>query len=448
MNTAPGALQIRDVEKSVSKDNAPGVGEDDGALFTERQPHGDTPYDVEAIRADFPILHRLVRGRALVYLDTAASAQKPAQVIEAERSFYAEDYANIHRGLYFLSQRASERYEDARRKVAAFLNARHEHEIVFTRSATEAINLVAASFGEAYLKEGDEVLITGLEHHANIVPWQMLREKKGIVLKVAPINNAGEVPLEDFSRLLGPRTRLAAFAQVSNALGTVLPVAEMTRAAHAAGAKVLIDGTQSVVHMGIDVRALDCDFFVFSGHKLYGPTGIGVLYGKEALLDAMPPYQGGGDMIASVTFDKTTFAPLPAKFEAGTPAIAQAVALGAAIDYLTDLGPGRIGAHEASLLGYATQRLSAIKLLTIVGTAAHKASVLSFILDGVHPHDIAHVLDSRGVAVRAGHHCAQPVMARFGVAATTRASFGLYNTSAEVDALAEALERVEAVFVR
>lgn len=437
MKAAPDVVQIGDDEKPVPQDNALGVGEDNGAL-----------YDVEAIRADFPVLHRRVRGCPLVYLDTAASAQKPVRVIEAERSFYAEDYANIHRGLYFLSQRATELYDEARRKVKTFLNARHEHEIVFTRGATEAINLVAASFGEAFLKAGDEVLITGLEHHSNIVPWQLLLEKKGIVLKVAPVNDAGEVPLEDFTKLLGPRTRLAAFTQVSNALGTVLPAAAMIRAAHAAGVKVLIDGAQSVVHMGTDVQALDCDFFVFSGHKLYGPTGIGVLYGKEALLDAMPPYQGGGDMVASVTFEKTTFAPLPTKFEAGTPALAQAVALGAAIDYVTDLELDRIGAHEASLLGYATARLSAIESLHIVGTAADKASVISFVMDGVHPHDIAQVLDSRGIAVRAGHHCAQPVMARFGVPATVRASFGLYNTSAEVDALAEALEKVEALFMR
>jgi cysteine desulfurase/selenocysteine lyase len=430
------------------------------AVYNRTKPPGDhhiedveglvagNGYDVEAVRADFPILHRPVCGRPLVYLDTAASAQKPFQVIEAERSFYAEDYANIHRGLYYLSRRATERYDEARRKVQVFINARHEHEIIFTRGATEAINLVASSFGEAFLKEGDEVLITGLEHHSNIVPWQLLRQKKGIVLRVAAINDAGEVPLEEFIRLLSPRTRLAAIAQVSNALGTVLPVAAMIRAAHAAGVKVLIDGAQSVVHMGADVQALDCDFLVFSGHKLYGPTGIGVLYGKEALLDAMPPYQGGGDMISSVSFEKATFAPLPAKFEAGTPAIAQAVALGAAIDYVTHLGLDRISAHEASLLDYATERLSAIEPLTIIGTAAEKASVLSFIMDGVHPHDIAQVLDSRGVAVRAGHHCAQPVMARFGVAATVRASFGLYNTRAEVDALAEALEEVEAVFLR
>jgi len=404
-------------------------------------------YDLESIRADFPILRSSVRGRPLVYLDSAASAQKPVQVIERECSFYAEEYANIHRGLYFLSEAASERYEGARRKVQSFLHARHEHEIVFTRGATESINLVAASFGDGFLKEGDEVLITGLEHHSNIVPWQLLGQRKGIVVKTAPVNDAGEVPVDEFVKLLGPRTRLAAFTQVSNVLGTVLPVAAMISAAHQAGVKVLIDGAQSAAHMETDVQALDYDFFVFSGHKLYGPTGIGVLYGKEALLDAMPPYQGGGGMIAGVSFDKTTYAPLPEKFEAGTPPIAQAVALGAAIDYVTGLGLGRIGAHEADLLRYATARLSAIGRLAIVGTAAEKASVLSFVMDGVHPHDIAQVLDSRGVAVRAGHHCAQPLMARFGLPATVRASFGLYNTRAEVDALAEALERVEALFI-
>ncbi|HXN49970.1 MAG TPA: cysteine desulfurase [Bryobacteraceae bacterium] len=414
-----------------------GAGEEVGA-----------PYDVAAVRTDFPILHRPVRGRPLVYLDTAASAQKPAQVMDAERRFYAEDYANIHRGLYSLSQRATDCYDTARRKVASFLNARNDREIVFTRNATEAINLVAASFGEAFLKEGDEVVITGLEHHSNIVPWQLLRRKKGIVLKVAPLNDRGEVPLDGFTRLLGPRTRLAAFAQVSNALGTNLPAAEMIRAAHAAGAKALIDGSQSVVHMGADVQALDCDFFVFSGHKLYGPTGIGVLYGKEELLEAMPPYQGGGDMIASVTFDESTFAPLPSKFEAGTPAIAQAVALGAAIDYVTSLGLERIRAHESKLLDYALGRLSAFAPLSIIGTAASRSSVISFVIAGVHPHDIAHVLDASGVCIRAGHHCAQPVMARFGVPATARASFGLYNTIGEVDALADALEKVEALFLR
>jgi len=410
--------------------------------------NGAAAFDVEAVRADFPILHRPVRGRPLVYLDTAASAQKPAQAIEAERWFYSAEYANIHRGIYFLSQRATELYDAARRKVQTFLNARRPEEIVFTRNATEGINLVAASFGEAFLKPGDEVVITGLEHHSNIVPWQFLREKKGIVLKVARLNDRGEVPLDEFTALLGPRTRLAAFAHVSNALGTVLPVAAMVGAAHRVGAKVLIDGSQSVVHLGADVQALDCDFLVFSGHKLYGPTGIGVLYGKEALLEAMPPYQGGGDMIASVTFEKTTVAPLPAKFEAGTPAIAQAVGLGAAIDYLTGAGLERVRVHEAGLLRYATSRLSAVKSVSIIGTAADKASVISFVMEGVHPHDIGQVLDSQGIAIRAGHHCAQPVMARFGVPATARASFGLYNTTREVDALVEAVETVEALFAR
>jgi cysteine desulfurase/selenocysteine lyase len=405
------------------------------------------PYDVEAVRALFPILHRPVRGRPLVYLDTAASAQKPSQVIEAERSFYAEDYANIHRGLYLLSQRATECYDAARRKVQGFLNARRPHEIVFTRNATEAINLVAASFGEAFLKEGDEVLITGLEHHANIVPWQLLRQKKGIVLKVAPVDGHGEAPLDGFVQSLSPRTKLAAFSHVSNALGTVLPVADMILVAHRAGVKVLIDGSQSIVHLGADVQALDCDFLAFSGHKLYGPTGIGVLYGKEELLEAMPPYQGGGDMIAGVTFEKTTFAPLPAKFEAGTPAIAQAVGLGAAIDFLTGLGLDRIHTHETALLDYANSRLSEVKSLSIIGAAAHKASLISFVMEGVHPHDIAHLLDGDGIAIRAGHHCAQPVMARFGVPATARASFGLYNTAGEVDALVDALKRVEALFL-
>jgi cysteine desulfurase/selenocysteine lyase len=410
--------------------------------------NGAAAFDVEAVRADFPILHRPVRGRPLVYLDTAASAQKPVQAIEAERWFYSAEYANIHRGIYFLSQRATELYDAARRKVQTFLNARRPEEIVFTRNATEGINLVAASFGEAFLKPGDEVVITGLEHHSNIVPWQFLREKKGIVLKVARLNDRGEAPLDEFTALLGPRTRLAAFAHVSNALGTVLPVAAMVGAAHRVGAKVLIDGSQSVVHLGADVQALDCDFLVFSGHKLYGPTGIGVLYGKEALLEAMPPYQGGGDMIASVTFEKTTVAPLPAKFEAGTPAIAQAVGLGAAIDYLTGAGLERVRVHEAGLLRYATSRLSAVKSVSIVGTAAEKASVISFVMEGVHPHDIGQVLDSQGIAIRAGHHCAQPVMARFGVPATARASFGLYNTAREVDALVEAVETVEALFAR
>jgi cysteine desulfurase / selenocysteine lyase len=405
-------------------------------------------YDVERIRADFPILSRRVRGRPLVYLDSTASAQKPDVVIETERNFYAEEYANIHRGVYYLSERATERYEAVRLKTQRFLNARHAHEIIFTRSTTEGINLVASSYGRRFLERGDEVVLTGLEHHSNIVPWQLLCEERGIVLKVVPVTDSGEVRLEDFAKLLGPRTKLVAIAHISNVLGTVLPVAEIVRMGHAVGAKVLVDGAQAVMHLPVDVQALDCDFYAFSGHKLYGPTGVGVLYGKQELLDAMPPYQGGGDMIRSVSFAKTTWAPLPAKFEAGTPAIAQVVALGAAIDYVTGLGLDRIAAHESELLDYATQRLSRIPGLREIGTAPGKAAVFSFVLDYAHPHDIAQVLDSAGVSVRAGHHCAQPLMERFSVPATARASFALYNTRAEVDALVAAVEKVEELFGR
>lgn len=404
------------------------------------------PYDEDAVRRDFPILSRRVNGKPLVYLDNAASAQKPYAVIEAERRFYAEEYANIHRGLYWLSERATARYEAARETVRRFLHARKPAEIVFTRNATEAINLVAASFGRHFLGPGDEIVVTELEHHSNIVPWQMLREEKGVVLRVAPVGDDGEFLLGRFAELLGERTKLVAVSAMSNVLGTVLPVREITHLAHAAGARVLIDGAQSVTHLPVDVCDIDCDFFVFSGHKIYGPTGIGVLYGKEALLDAMPPYQGGGDMILSVSFDKTEYAPLPAKFEAGTPAIAQAVGLAAAIDYVSGLGMERIAAHEADLLSYATQRVQAVPGLRLIGTAPGKASVLSFAMESAHPHDIAQVLDGAGVCVRAGHHCAQPLMERLGVPATARASFGLYNTRAEVDALVRALEQVEEMF--
>jgi cysteine desulfurase/selenocysteine lyase len=406
------------------------------------------PYDVERIRADFPILARSVRGRPLVYLDNAASAQKPRAVSEAERTFVESDYANIHRGVHRLSQQASERYEAARGVVRGFLNARHAHEIIFTRGTTESINLVAASFVRRFLKPGDEVILSQLEHHSNIVPWQMLRETCGIVLKIAPIDDNGDLKLDSVTRLLGPRTRLVALAHVSNVLGTVLPVAEIIRCAHAVGAKVLLDGAQAVAHLPVDVQALDCDFYAFSGHKLYGPTGIGVLYGKEALLDAMPPTQGGGGMIASVSFEHSTWAPLPAKFEAGTPAIVQAAGLAAAIDYLGTIGHQRIARHEQSLLAYAIGRLSDIRGLRLVGTAPGKVGVLSFALDSAHPHDVAQILDGAGVAVRAGHHCAQPLMERLGLAATVRASFGLYNTRAEVDTMVEALARVEEMFAR
>lgn len=405
-------------------------------------------YDIEAIRRDFPILGRSVHGKPLVYLDNAASAQKPRAVIEAERRFYEEEYANVHRGIYWLSERATARYDSAREAVRRFVNARHAHEVIFTRNATEAINLVAASWGRRFLREGDEVLLTELEHHANIVPWQLLREEKGIVLKAAPIGDDGALMLDRLAAMIGPRTRLVAVSHMSNVLGTVLPVAEITRLAKAAGAMVLVDGAQAVTHRPVDVQAIGCDFYVFSGHKLYGPTGIGVLWGREDVLDAMPPYQGGGDMIESVTLEKTTFAPLPAKFEAGTPAIAQAVGLAAAIDYLDGLGMARIAAHEADLLAHAGQRLREVPGLRFIGTAPGKASVLSFAMDSAHPHDIATVLDRRGIAIRAGHHCAQPLMLRLDVPATARASFALYNTRAEIDALAAALIAVEEMFRR
>ncbi len=405
-------------------------------------------YDVATIRAEFPILARQVRGRPLVYLDSAASAQKPACVIEAEAAVYRDEYANIHRGAYMFSERTTARYEAARETVRRFLNAADKREVVFTRNATEAINLVAATWGRANLGEGDEILVTELEHHANIVPWQMLAQETGAVLRPVPVGDDGRFLMDAFEDALGPRTRLVAVAHMSNVLGTVLPVAEIAKRARDAGAAVLIDGAQAVCHAAVDVQAIGCDFYVFSGHKLYGPTGIGALYGRRELLEAMPPYQGGGDMIRQVSFAGTTWAPPPAKFEAGTPAIAQAIALGAAIDYVEGLGLAAIAAHEHDLLTHATQRLSAIPGLRIHGTAPGKGAVISFTLDDAHPHDIATVLDRHGVAVRAGHHCAQPLMDRLGVPATARASFGLYNTREEVEALAGALEKVEEMFRR
>ncbi len=403
-------------------------------------------YDIDSVRRDFPILSRTVYGRPLVYLDNAASAQKPHAVIDAERRRYEEEYANVHRGVYWLSERCTARYDSARQTVREFLNARHAHEIIFTRNATEAINLVAASWGRTFLREGDEILLTEMEHHANIVPWQLLRAEKGIRLKAAPIDDDGALMLDRFAAMIGPRTRLVAISNMSNVLGTVLPVREMTRLAHAAGALVLIDGAQAVTHGRVDVQDIGCDFYVFSGHKLYGPTGIGVLWGREELLDAMPPYQGGGDMIESVTLEQTSFAPLPAKFEAGTPAIAQAIGLAAAIDYVRSLGLERIAAHEASLLAHAEARLREVPGLRLIGTAPGKGAVLSFAMAGAHPHDIATVLDRHGIAIRAGHHCAQPLMVRLDVPATARASFALYNTRAEVDVLAAALHKVEEMF--
>lgn len=406
----------------------------------------DTVAGIESARADFPILSRPVRGRPLVYLDSGASAQKPQVVIDAESTVYSTQYANIHRGLYYLSERATEAYEAARRTVQRFLNAKHAHEIIFTRNTTEAINLVAASYGRKFLEPGDEIVLTGFEHHSNIVPWQLLREERGVVIKVAPVSDNGEVPLEAITGLFGPRTRLVSVAHMSNVLGTILPVAEIVRAAHAVGAKVLVDGAQAVSHLPVDVQALDVDFYAFSGHKIYGPSGIGALYGREDLLNAMPPYQGGGDMIATVRFEKSTWAPLPHKFEAGTPAIAQGPALAAALDYVSGIGMARIARHEADLLEYATRQLSAVEGVHIVGTAPEKGAVISFVIDDVHPHDIAQILDNAGVAIRAGHHCAQPLMQRFDLPATARASFGLYNNRADVDALVAAVRKVKEMF--
>jgi cysteine desulfurase/selenocysteine lyase len=403
-------------------------------------------YDVARIRKDFPILAQRVHGKPLVFLDSAASAQKPSVVIEAERKCYEEYYANVHRGVYQLSLKATDAYEGARVKLQKLLGAASSKEIVFTRGTTEAVNLVATSFGRQHVAAGDEVLITGLEHHSNIVPWQMLCEEKGARLKVVPISDAGEVPLDALECLLSPRTRIVAVAHVSNALGTLLDVKEIARLAHARGVPVFVDGAQSLPRMPVNVRELDCDFFAFSGHKAYGPSGIGALYGKAELLKAMPPYMGGGDMIASVTFEKTTYNDLPYKFEAGTPNIAGAIGRGAALDYLAGLGLERIAAHEHDVLAYATGELARIPDLRLVGTAKAKAGVLSFVLDGIHPHDVGTVLDYEGIAVRTGHHCAQPVMDRFGIAATTRASLGLYTTRAEIDLLVRGLGKVLEMF--
>ena len=402
--------------------------------------------DPVAVRRDFPIFSHDVNGRKLVFLDSAASAQKPRAVVEAIRHVYEDEYANVHRGVYWLSQRATDAFEGAREKVRGLLHAASEKEIIFVRGATEGINLVAQTWGRQNLKAGDEILITAMEHHSNFVPWQMLRDEKGIVLKVAPIDDNGELIVAEFRKLLGPRTRLVAITHVANALGTVLPVADLIRWSHDAGALVLVDGCQAVPHMAVDVRALDADFYVFSGHKLYGPSGIGILYGKQALLEAMPPWQGGGDMIRSVTFEKTEYNDLPYKFEAGTPNIAGAIGLGAAIDYVLALGYAAIGAHEDDLTAYAHTRLNQLPGIRIIGNAREKAGVVSFVMDGVHPHDIGTILDGEGVSVRAGHHCAQPVMDRFDVPATARASFGVYNTREDIDALVAALRRVAEIF--
>ena len=402
--------------------------------------------DVEKIRQDFPILKEKIRGKDLVYLDNAATCQKPQCVIDSIVHVYSHDYANVHRGVHTLSVRSTDKFEAARTKVKEFINASSDKEIIFVKGATEAINLVAQTYGKANLKAGDEVLITAMEHHSNIVPWQMLCEQTGAVLKVAPINQAGELIFAEFEQLLSDKTKLVSVVHMSNALGTINPVKAIIEAAHAKNIPVLLDGAQAIPHIEVDVQALDCDFYVFSGHKLYAPTGTGVLYGKQALLEAMPPYQGGGDMIRKVTFTETEYNTLPYKFEAGTPNIADVIGLGAAIDYINSIGMAVIAAHEAELLRYATEKAQAIKGLRIIGEAEHKGAILSFVLDKIHPHDIGTMLDSLGIAIRAGHHCAMPVMDFYNVPATARASFALYNTYQEIDVLMSGIESLIEVF--
>ncbi len=402
--------------------------------------------DVERVRADFPILGQEIYGKRLVYLDSAATSQKPQAVIDALSYFYLKDNANAHRGVHYLAERATEEYEGARTKAQRFLNAEHASEVIFVRGTTEAINLVAQTYGKVHVGAGDEVLITAMEHHSNIVPWQMLCEEKGARLRVAPINEDGELLLDEFERLIGPKTRLVAVTHVSNVLGTINPIRRIVEMAHARGARVLVDGAQAAPHLEVDVQALGCDFYALSGHKMYGPTGIGVLYGRRELLEEMPPYQGGGDVILSVSFEKTVDNKPPQKFEAGTPNMADAVGLGAAIDFLAGLERDALAAHEQEVLAYGIRALSEIPGLRLIGTARAKASVLSFMLDDIHPHDIATILDREGIAVRAGHHCAQPLMKRLGVAATTRASLACYSTRADIDALVAGLGKVRKVF--
>ncbi len=403
-------------------------------------------FDVARYRADFPVLKQRVHGKPLVYLDNAATTQKPEVVIDTLTRYYSKENANIHRGIYYLSEQATDAYEVARAKVQRFIHARRMSEIVFVRGATEGINLVAQSYGKAFLKAGDEILISAMEHHSNIVPWQLLSGEIGARLRVIPINDRGELLMEEFEKLLGPKTKLVAIAHVSNALGTVNPVKKIVERAHQREIPVLLDGAQAVPHEPVDLEELGADFYVFSGHKMFGPTGIGVLYGKEELLERMPPYQGGGDMISSVTFEKTTYNKVPYKFEAGTPAIAGVIGLGAAIDYLREIGMERIQAYEEELLTYGTEALSRIPGLRFIGTAGQRAGILSFVLNGVHAHDIGTILDREGVAIRAGHHCAMPVMERFGVPATARASLAFYNTQGEIDALVRGLHTVLEVF--
>ena len=404
------------------------------------------PFDVERIRADFPILGLTVNDKPLVFLDNAASSQMPRPVIDRLVRYQTSEHANIHRAVHYLSETATAAYEAARHKVRRFINAHEEREVIFTSGTTDGINLVAHGYGRKFLGEGDEIILTTLEHHSNIVPWQMLRDEKGVQIRVVPINDRGEIDLDDFRRLFSARTKLVAVTHVSNALGTINPIRDMIAFAHERGVPVLVDGAQAAPHIGVDVQALDCDFYAFSGHKLCGPTGIGILYGKAALLEKMQPFKGGGDMILSVTFEKTTYNTIPHKFEAGTPPIAAAIGLGAAIDYLTGIGMDAIAAHETDLLDYATRQIDATPGVRIIGTAERKAAVVSFAVEGVHPHDVGTLLNEDGVAIRTGHHCAQPVMQRFKVPATCRASFAFYNTMAEVDALVASIKNVQKVF--
>src|SRR6478609_10788494 len=404
-------------------------------------------YDIAKIRADFPALALKVYGKQLVYLDNAASAQKPKQVLDRIQRAYTEQYANVHRGLHYLANEATEAYEGARETVRAFLNAGRKEEIIFTRNATESINLVASSFGAPLIKAGDEIVLSIMEHHSNIVPWHFLRERQGAVIKWAPVDDEGNFLIDEFEKLLGPRTKMVAITQMSNALGTVVPVKEVVKLAHARGIPVLIDGAQAAVHMDVDVRALDCDFYAFTGHKLYGPTGIGVLYGKHGHLAAMPPFNGGGEMIHEVFEDRITYGEPPHRFEAGTPAIVQAIGLGAAIDYVNSIGKSRIRHHESGLVSYAHERLGEINSLRIIGKAKGKGPIVSFEMKGAHPHDVATIIDRSGVAVRAGTHCVMPLLARYGLTATCRASFAMYNTKEEVDTLAASLVKAQEFFV-
>jgi len=403
-------------------------------------------FDVEKVRREFPILHQKVNGKPLVYLDNAATSQKPESVLRALDKYYREYNSNIHRGVHYLSERATQAYEQGRAAAQRFINAGDPSEVIFVRGTTEAINLVAQTWGRKHVGAGDEIIISAMEHHSGIVPWQMLCEEKGAKLRVIPINDQGELLLEEYEKLLGPKTKFVSLAHVSNALGTINPVGRIIEMAHRRGVPVLLDGAQAAPHVKVDVRALDCDFYAFSSHKLYGPTGVGVLYGKAKLLDAMPPYQGGGDMISSVTFEKTTYNKLPYKFEAGTPNIAGGIGLGAAIQYLNQFDWEQVESHERDVLSYATERISAVPGVRLIGTAREKTAVISFVFEGIHPHDVGTILDQEGIAIRTGHHCAQPVMERFGIPGTARASFGLYNTRADVDALVAGLHKVLEVF--